>query len=122
MVATRDVAAIAADYLRAPTFEGYTARALLGPRDYTYRQTTTILGSAIGIPDLAYVAFPYEGFRHGLLQAGFSASGADALAELMTAFNEGHIQKTVSRDGSNTTPTTLEDFARDVFAPAFYAA
>jgi uncharacterized protein YbjT (DUF2867 family) len=122
MVATRDIAAIAAEYLRAPTFEGYIVRDVLGPRDYTHREATAILGAAIGKPDLAYVELSYEDFRQGLLGAGFSVSAADAYVEMYTAINTGRIQSTVRRNASNTTPTTLEEFAREVFAPAYQAS
>lgn len=122
MIATRDIAAVAAEYLMAPTFDGYVVRELLGPRDYTHREATAILGAAIGKPDLAYVEFSYEDFRKGLLGAGFSASVADAYVEMYTAFNDGRIQGTMSRNTSTTTPTTLEEFAREVFAPAYQAS
>jgi hypothetical protein len=103
----------------APTFDGYIVRELLGPRDYTHREATAILGAAIGKPDLAYVEFSYEDFRKGLLGAGFSASVADAYVEMYTAFNDGRVQSTMSHDTSSTTPTTLEEFSREVFAPAY---
>jgi uncharacterized protein YbjT (DUF2867 family) len=121
MIATRDIAAVASEYLIAPSFAGYAVRELLGPRDYTLREATSILGAAIGKPDLAYVKSSYEDFHRGLLGAGFSASAADALVEMYAAFNEGRIQGTVSRNASNTTPTTLDEFARKVFARAYQA-
>lgn len=119
MITTRDIAAVAAEYLASPTFEGYSVRDLLGPRDYTHREATSILGAAIGKPDLPYVEFSDEDFRNGLLGAGFSESAAGSYVEMYTALNEGRIQSTVSREASNTTPTTLEEFAREVFAPAY---
>lgn len=119
MISTRDIAAVAADYLLVPTFQGYIVRELLGPRDYTYREATSILGAAIGRPDLPYVEMPYDGLKRGLLSAGFSADAADALVQLQSALNEGRVQRLVSRGKESTTPATLEDFARDVFAPAF---
>ncbi|HEX9592118.1 MAG TPA: SDR family NAD(P)-dependent oxidoreductase [bacterium] len=121
MIATRDIAAVAAEYLLAPTFAGYAVRELLGPRDYTHREATAILGAAIGKPDLAYAEFSYEDFRNGLVGAGFSASVADAYVEMYLALNEGRIQRAVTRTASNTTPTTLEEFAREVFVPAYQA-
>jgi uncharacterized protein YbjT (DUF2867 family) len=122
MIATRDIAAVAAEYLLAPTFEGYMVRDLLGPRDYTHREATAILGAAIGKPDLAYVELSYEDFRQGLLRAGFSASAADAYVEMYTAINAGRMQSIVRRNALNTTPITLEAFAREVFAPAYEAS
>ena len=121
MICTRDIASVATEYLSAPTFEGYAVRQLLGPRDYTYREATSILGASIGKPDLAYVEFPYEEFRKGLTAAGFSPNTVDAVVELFTALNEGRVQKMARRDALSTTPTTLEEFARDVFAPAYRA-
>ena len=122
MVTTRDVAAVAAAYLAEPTFAGYHVRPLLGPRDYTLAEASALLGAAIGRPDLPYVVFPYEGLRQGLMDTGFSASGADALVALARAYNEGRITSGQARDASNTTPTTLEAFASEVFAPAFRQA
>jgi uncharacterized protein YbjT (DUF2867 family) len=121
MIATRDIAAAASEYLLAPTFEGRIVRELLGPRDYAHREVASILGAAVGKADLAYVEFSCEDFRKGLLGAGFSASVADAFVEMYTAFNEGRIQSTVTRTAASTTPTTLETFAREVFAPAYQA-
>jgi len=119
MITTRDIAVAAVEYLSVPAFKGYAVRELLGPRDYTYREATSIFGAAIGKPDLAYMEFPFDDFRKGLQGAGFSPNTADAVVELYTAFNEGRIQRTVNRTPSNTTPTTLEEFAREVFAPIF---
>ena len=122
LIATRDIAAVAAEYLEAPTFDGFTVRHLLGPRDYTFREATAILGSAIGKPDLQYVEFPKGDYRNGLLQAGFSESVADAYLEMEAAINDGSIQSEAERNASTTTPTTFEEFAKDTFAPAFKGA
>ena len=43
----------------------------------------------------------------------------DAFVEMKDAFNAGRIQPTIKRTRPNTTPTTPEPLARDVFAPAF---
>jgi len=121
MIATPDIAAEAARYLSAPGFTGYAVRDLLGPRAYTHREAAAILGAAIGRPDLPYVEFPYEDFRQTILGFGFSPSVADAYIELYRAYNEERIQSTVTRSPENTTPTTLETFAQEVFAPAYGA-
>lgn len=121
MVATRDIAGVAAEILSAPTFTGITLREVLGPRDYTLREATSTLGAAIGKPDLAYVQFPDDDFKKGLESAGFSADAARNFVEMNTAFNTGMIQKTLKRTAAGTTATTLEQFAREVFAPAFKA-
>src|SRR5438034_5979244 len=70
MIATRDIAAAAVEYLESPTFEGQTVRDLLGPRDYAFREATSILGEAIGKPELPYIEFPRDDYRNGLIGAG----------------------------------------------------
>jgi uncharacterized protein YbjT (DUF2867 family) len=118
MVATQDVAAVAAEYLAGGGFTGRTVRYQLGPRDYTMTETARILGEAIGRPDLAYVQFPEADFRAGLIGFGFSPGFADAYMEMVRGFNT-RLVKGAPRSATNTTPTTLEEFATDVFAPAF---
>lgn len=119
MIATRDIAVVAAEYLAEPVFEGMTVRELLGPKDHTFAEATWILGTAIGKPDLAYVDLSKEDYKNGLLDAGFSESAADTYIEMEKAFNDGLVKRTSERNAENTTPTTLEEFARDTFAPAY---
>jgi uncharacterized protein YbjT (DUF2867 family) len=121
MIAPRDVAAVAAAYLQDPSYSGFQVRDVLGPRDYTPRQATAILGAAIGRPDLPYVEWSCEQAREHLLRAGLSASRAEALLQLQAALNEEPANLYPPRDSANTTPTTLEAFAHDTFAPAYRA-
>jgi len=58
MIATRDIAAAAAQILTSAPPKGGSVRELLGPRDYTLNEATAILGKAIGKPDLKYMQFP----------------------------------------------------------------
>jgi len=122
MVDTRDVAAAAAGYLTTPHFTGWQVRDLLGPREYTHREATAILGAAIGRPNLPYVEWPYDVYRQNLLKAGFSASAADTLVQTWVVVNDGPGNTYPARSAHNTTPTTLEAFARETFAPDFSAA
>lgn len=122
MIATRDIAAAAAEYLKAPSFESFGVRELLGPRDYSMREATEILGASIGNASIPYVEFSYDDFQKALVGAGISADVAERYNEMYRAFNEGRIQATLTRDDASTTPTTLAQFAREVFAPAYRAA
>lgn len=119
MVATRDIAGVALEYLSVPTFTTNMMRDILGPRDYTMLEATAILGAAIGRTSLPYVQFSEDDFKRGLESAGFSADVARNFYELNNAFNMGWMQKSALRTPANTTVTTLEQFAREVFAPAF---
>jgi uncharacterized protein YbjT (DUF2867 family) len=120
VVATKDIAAVAFEELTTPRSEAHAVRYVLGPRDYTMGEATRILGAAVGKPDLAYVAFDAPDFRAGLLGAGFSAKLADLYVEMLAAFNAGLV-KVEPRSAKNTTQTTLEEFAKTTFAPAYSA-
>ena len=63
MIAAKDVGGKAAELLTEEPFRQPRVRELLGPRDYTMAETTRILGSAIGKPDLRYVQFSYDDAR-----------------------------------------------------------
>jgi hypothetical protein len=122
MIASWDIAPIAADYLARLNFKGRNVRYLCGARDYTMTEVSRILGEAIGQPNLKYVQFPDAVFRKGLISAGgLSPHGADMAIEINHGIDSVLI-KAEPRSKSNTTPTTLEEFARTTFAPAFKAA
>jgi uncharacterized protein YbjT (DUF2867 family) len=121
IIATKDIGAVAAKRLLALDFSGHSALELMGPRDVTMTEVTAALGAAIGKPDLKYVAFPYADAVKGMVQAGIPEELAGMYAELSRAFNEG-MKPTQPRSAQTTTPTTIEEFARTVFAPAFAAS
>jgi uncharacterized protein YbjT (DUF2867 family) len=118
MTASRDIGAVVADLLATRASNGRSVRYVLGPKDYSPAEATRILGAAIGRPDLKYVEFPEADARKGMIGAGLSASVADLFLEMNRALSSGLI-KTEPRSAANTTPTTLEEFAKAVFAPAF---
>jgi len=118
-IATQDIAAVASQRLLALDFTGRNTLELLGARDYTMLETTKILGTAIGKPTLPYVPFPYADARGALISMGISASVADGFIEMYQGFNDGLAAPVQPRSAATTTPTTLEQFATTVFAPAF---
>ena len=58
MIATADIAAVAAGALRERSWNGVVVRELLGPRDLTYSEAAAAIGAAIGEPDLQYIQLP----------------------------------------------------------------
>lgn len=119
MIATRDIGAFAADALLNRDFTGFQTRELLGERDIDMNEVTTILGRAIGKPDLQYHQLTYEQFQGALTQMGMSRQVAALLAEMSQALNSGHVRALEPRSMRNTTPTAYEQFAADTFAPAY---
>ena len=119
MVATRDVGERAAELLSEEPFGEARVRELLGARDYTMAEATSILGRAIGKRDLRYVQFAYDEARKFMLSNGLSASYADATLEIARSFNEGTVRTMERRSAINTTATTLDQFADEVFRKVF---
>jgi uncharacterized protein YbjT (DUF2867 family) len=120
MIATRDIADVAARALKLRDWAGVVVRELLGPRDLTFSEATRILGARIGKPDLHYVQFPYSDLKAALVQMGLSQNVADLNVEMARAFNEGRLESREHRKPENTTPTTFEEFA-DELARAYRA-
>ena len=115
MIASKDIGEKIADLPLGEPFHQPRVRELLGPRDYTMAEATRILGSAIGKPDMKYVQCSYGDARKGMIGMGVSPSFADAVMETARSFNEGDVWAKEKRSGHNTTPTTLEQFARYAF-------
>jgi uncharacterized protein YbjT (DUF2867 family) len=121
MIATRDIADVAARALRARDWTGVVVRELLGPRDLTHAEATRILGARIGKPDLQYVQFPYEDYAAALMRMGVSRNTANQYTEMARAVNEGKYKSREGRRPQNTTPTGFDDFVEDL-ARAYEAA
>jgi uncharacterized protein YbjT (DUF2867 family) len=121
MTDTGDIGAAAADELARGAFKGTSVRELLGPRDYTMREATRILGQKIGKPDLPYIQFPDGDFVGALTQAGFSPGIAASFVEMSHALSEGRVRSLQGRTPETTMPTPFEAFA-DRFAPAYRSA
>jgi len=119
VIATRDIGAYAANRLLKLEFSGKQTQELLGERDLTMSEVATALGAAIGKPDLKYTEFGYEQVQQALLQMGLSEKTAALFVEMFRGFNEHTAVGLEKRSPENTTPTSIEVFAREVFAPAY---
>lgn len=119
MIATRDIGTAAADVLLHPTIHGKQTRELLGQRDLTYTEVASIIGKTIGKADLKYAQVSDDQFHAALVQVGMSEQVANLLVEMTQALNAGKMHPLESRKPQNTTPTSYENFATEVFAPAY---
>jgi len=119
LVATSDIGEYAADALTKLNFSGKQTRELLGARDYTMREAAGIIGTAIGKPSLSYTHAPAMMLKPAMVAMGISANMVDLILEMADAMNDGRVAALEKRGPENTTPTTFEWFAANVFAPAF---
>ena len=117
MIATRDIAKVAARRLVDKDFAGKSLVELLGQRDLTMTEVASIVGRKIDRPDLKYVQFSYPDTGKALTDMGFSSDVADQFIEMNRAFNEGLVQG--KRTPENTTETPFEDFAQ-IFVKLIY--
>ena len=119
MIATRDIGDYAAGRILKLDFSAKQTRELLGERDLSMNEATSVIARGIGKPDLRYVQFPYEQVEQVLTQMGIPAKTAGQFIEMYKAINEGIVAAQEPRSPENTTPTSFEKFVQDVFAPAY---
>jgi uncharacterized protein YbjT (DUF2867 family) len=119
IIASRDIGAAAADALLRLAFRGKQTLELQGQRDLDYTEVATIIGKAIGKPDLKYVNPPDDQIRAAMVQMGMSDAMAGLILEMAAALNSGHMRALESRTSRNTTPTSYETFVAESFVPAY---
>ncbi len=121
-IATKDIGAYAATRLAASDFSGSSIRELHGQRDISMNEAASIVGKAIGKPDLAYVQVPSSMLLDTLLKMGLFQKTAESSIEMWEGANAGLIVPREARSARNTTHTALESFITEAFLPAYLHA
>ncbi len=121
MIATKDIASVAAERLLKRDFSGRIVQDLLGQRDISLSEAAAIIGKRIGKPDLKYVSFPYDDAEKAMIGMGLTPDLSRLYVEMSRALNDGRFAVGVLRTTANTTPTSFEEFAGE-FAEAYHAA
>jgi uncharacterized protein YbjT (DUF2867 family) len=121
MIATKDIGNKAAEWLLALDFNGKQTRELLGQRDLSMDEATSIIGKEIDKPDLAYVQIPGEQMQPVFIQMGMSPNVASLILKMAEALNSGHMRALEPRSAKNTTPTSFETFAKEEVVPLYRA-
>jgi uncharacterized protein YbjT (DUF2867 family) len=120
-IATKDIGAYAATRLAARDFSGTGTQELHGQRDISMKEAAAVVGNAIGKPKLSYMQVPFMMLEPALVQIGLPKKTAALVIEMWKGGNAGLIVPLEQRSAKNTTPTTLESFVAEVFAPAYLA-
>jgi uncharacterized protein YbjT (DUF2867 family) len=121
LTATRDIGAAAAEAMQKSDFSGIVKRELHGQRDISHNQAARAIGAAIGKPKLSYKHFPAFLIEQGMKQMGIPGKTAALMSEMNEAANDGLLKPLEERSAENTTATAIEDWAREVFRPAYTA-
>ena len=118
-IATKDIGEYAATRLAARDFSGSSTQELHGQRDISMKEAASIVGKSIGKPNLGYMQVPFMMLEPALVQMGLPKKTATLLIEMWKGANAGLIVPQEQRSAENTTPTTIESFVTEVFAPAY---
>jgi uncharacterized protein YbjT (DUF2867 family) len=121
MVATRDIAAVAAKELLDQSWTGHRIRGVHGPEHLTYNQVAAILSDVLGRP-IQYVQVSVDQARQGMRAAGLPDFLTDTFSEMYQAIVDGRMAAAEPRSPETTTPTSLAQFAREALVPALSQA
>jgi uncharacterized protein YbjT (DUF2867 family) len=118
LIATADIAAIAADFLLNPR-PGHHIIDIVGPEELTFNDLAQITGEAIGKP-VRLVTIPGDKLKVALTQAGLSSEMAALFVEMEAAAP--NIMNKFYGEEKRTGKITYRQFAREVFLPAYKRA
>lgn len=123
MIATRDIGDVAAARLLDASWSGQSIRGLQGPADITFPDVSRAIGKALNRA-VNYVQAPVEVAEGGMRAAGMSEAVATGYGEMLRGMARIGARKMAAepRSAETTTPTTIDEFARTVFAPAVQQA
>lgn len=124
MVYTGDIGKVAAEELinlSEGKVTGKKVRYVAGQRDLSNNEVAKIIGNSIGIENLPYVQFPYADAKAAMMAGGLTDSLSTGYLELSKSANEGKLLSDYVRNETNTTETSIEWFAENVFAPVYKA-
>ncbi len=106
-----DIAAAIAEEMDKP-FEGRTVR-YIASDEVSPNQIAKVLGAAIGMPDLKWLALSDEQLLNGMLSVGMNAQIAKGFVEMQAAQGNGTLYEDYNRHKPTLGKVKLVDFARD---------
>ncbi|MGW5383376.1 NmrA family NAD(P)-binding protein [Nocardia sp. NPDC003963] len=115
-IATKDIAALAAELLVDHTWTGQESVDVLGGEDLSYLDIAQILTEVLGSP-VRYELGDRAAVRRFLVDRGVSEPMARSMVDMDLAGERG-INNGSVRTAANTTPTTFREFAEATIKPA----
>jgi uncharacterized protein YbjT (DUF2867 family) len=117
MIATADIAKVAADVLTDTSWKGINVRELVGPHEYSYADGAKIIGQATG-KTVQFQQVPGDAARDSMTKMGLSPNVASGYVQMYDGFNKGLVKPEKTKQPENVTQTTLEEFAKQQIGPA----
>ncbi|WP_396448781.1 NAD(P)H-binding protein [Actinomadura sp.] len=121
IVATRDIAAVAARLLLDETWTGREEIPLLGPEDLSYDDMAATISDVLGTP-VRYRQIPAGALEERLAGRGMSAAMIQGMLDMMEAKENG-LDDAIARTPQHAidTPTSFRQWCEDVLKPAVQA-
>lgn len=119
MVATRDIAAVAATLLLDDSWSGQEDVAVLGPKDLSNNDMAQIIAEVLAKPML-FQQIPGEAYKARFTGFGMSAAMAQGMLDMAVAKDHG-LDNAVPRTPKSSTPTTFHQWCEEVLKPAVLA-
>ncbi|MBC8140946.1 MAG: NAD(P)H-binding protein [Armatimonadetes bacterium] len=116
MVATADIAVVAAQYLAARDFVGKTYHGIHGAADLSLTEAARQLGSGTGL-DIRFVQTTMDQAHAAFEEVGMGADFTQRYMETYTGFAANRMISAEPRTADTTTPTTLEAWAARMLKP-----
>ncbi len=116
MIATKDIAWVAADRLLDRSWSGRIIRGLHGPVDLSFGEAALALSEGLG-RSIQHRKVETATARENMIACGLSDNAADLMLELYEGIESGWLYPDEPRTPETTTPTTLLEFAREVLLP-----
>jgi uncharacterized protein YbjT (DUF2867 family) len=115
LVATADIAAVAANFLLDTSWSAQEEVPVLGPEDISPNEMAEVLSDVLSRP-IRYEQTPMEAYKNRMVSRGMSAAFAQGLADMMAAKNEG-LDNTADRPSAASTPTTFRQWSEAALKP-----
>jgi uncharacterized protein YbjT (DUF2867 family) len=116
--ATRDIAAVAAEWLLDSSWSGQGSVPVLGPEDLSFNDMARIMSEVLGKP-VRFQQITFEQYKAGFISRGMSEAMAQGMTDMAAAKNQG-LDKAEPRTPQSSTPTTFRQWCETVLKPAVY--
>lgn len=113
-VSPLDIAEVVAEEIEKP-FDGRTIR-YIASEELSPNEVASILGNAIGKPDLKWIAVPDEQSLNGMISAGMNPNTAKGLMEMNRSRRGGVLYEDYNRNKPVLGKVKLKDFAKEFAA------
>lgn len=116
MVATQDIAAVAANLLLNRSWSGHSIMGLQGPQNLSFNEAAVILSEVLAKP-ITHVQITFEQFYAVMINQGASPEIAAQYTQMWQGLSHPDFTPAEPRTPETTTSTTFAEFARNSLQP-----